>query len=91
MRICIPLAMFWLLGCAPVLHEEPPTFDRWLTIQQQCKVAYPQHSSLETGWKTYRTYEVYHLALFKEMCLSWYALQQPKNHGILLSRGAPNF
>ena len=79
-----------------VLSNGQPTcpsrpFEDLEELWRACEVPFPPHANDEKGWKTYRTYEVYHLSLFREMCLSWYAMQQPKNHWILLSRGAPNF
>jgi hypothetical protein len=67
------------------------SYERYRDAEKPCEVIYPPHAPNETGYRTYRTYEVYQLVLFREMCLSWYVMQQPKNHGIWTSRGAPNF
>ena len=39
----------------------------------------------------YPSWESYQQQLMDEMYLSWYIMQQPKNHGVLQSHGAPNF
>lgn len=66
-------------------------YSRYYEAVRPCHVVYPLHASNEQPYFRYRTREVYYLALHQEMCLTWYAMQQPKNHGIWLSQGAPNF
>lgn len=61
------------------------------SLWQQCDYPRAARELESPPYKEYRSWATYQRELLHEMCLSWYALQQPKHHGIILSHGAPNF